>query len=35
MTLLLQYNLIFAAVLMLVALGGCFSDPTGVNTFFF
>ncbi len=26
MSLLLQYTLIFASVLLLVALGGCFSD---------
>lgn len=30
MTLLIQYMLIFAAVLMLVALGGCFSEHSGV-----
>ena len=30
MTLLLQYMLIFASVLMLVALGGCFSEHSGV-----
>ena len=30
MLLLLQYTLIFASVLLLVALGGCFSEHTGV-----
>ena len=30
MTLLIQYMLIFASVLMLVALGGCFSEHSGV-----
>ena len=30
MTLLIQYTLIFASVLMLVALGGCFAEHSGV-----
>ena len=28
--LLIQYTLIFAAVLLLVALGGCFSEHSGI-----
>ena len=32
MTLLIQYTLIFASVLILVALGGCFSEHSGVIT---
>ena len=31
MILLLQYTLIFASVLMLVALGGCFSEHAGAK----
>ena len=30
MTLLIQYMLMFASVLLLVALGGCFSEHSGV-----
>ena len=30
MILLLQYTLIFASVLILVALGGCFAEHSGV-----
>ena len=30
MLLLIQYTLIFASVLMLVALGGCFAEHSGV-----
>ena len=30
MILLLQYTLIFASVLLLVALGGCFSEHSGI-----
>ena len=30
MTLLLQYTLVFSSVLLLVALGGCFSEHSGI-----
>jgi ABC-type uncharacterized transport system permease subunit len=30
MTLLIQYLLLFASVLILVALGGCFSEHSGI-----
>lgn len=30
MVLLIQYTLIFASVLLLVALGGCFSEHSGI-----
>ena len=30
MILLIQYMIVFASVLMLVALGGCFSEHSGV-----
>ena len=30
MVLLIQYTILFACILMLVALGGCFSEHSGV-----
>ena len=30
MTLLVQYTLVFSSVLLLVALGGCFSEHSGI-----